>query len=79
MVAGRKALIQAGIDKVKNPEGYAALDVTRVGILIGTGMGGLTVFQDGELLKRRAKSKHGWAWVAALVPSQHAHIDKLLR
>eukprot|EP00798_Chlamydomonas_sp_ICE-L_P006500 gene6500-3139_t len=47
MVAGRKALIEAGLDKEKNPEGHAALDLTRVGVLIGTGMGGLTVFQDG--------------------------------
>ncbi len=68
MVAGRKALIQAGLDKGKNPEGHAALDVTRVGVLIGTGMGGLTIFQDGELLGR---SKHGRAWVAAYLNSMH--------
>eukprot|EP00798_Chlamydomonas_sp_ICE-L_P022625 gene22625-29768_t len=47
MVAGRKALIQAGLDKEKCPEGHAKLDLTRVGVLVGTGMGGLTVFQDG--------------------------------
>mmetsp|Transcript_33636 Transcript_33636/g.74468 ORF Transcript_33636/g.74468 Transcript_33636/m.74468 type:complete len:456 (-) Transcript_33636:523-1890(-) len=47
VVSGRKALIQAGLDKEKNPEGYSKLDLTRVGVLIGTGMGGLTVFQDG--------------------------------
>ena len=48
VVSGRKALIQAGLDKERSPEGYAKLDVTRVGVLIGTGMGGLTVFQDGK-------------------------------
>ena len=48
VVSGRKALIQAGLDRERNPEGYAKLDVARVGVLIGTGMGGLTVFQDGE-------------------------------
>lgn len=47
MVAGRKALIQAGLDKEHNPEGHSKLDPTRCGVLIGTGMGGLTVFQDG--------------------------------
>jgi len=47
VVSGRKALIQAGLDKDRNPEGHAKLDVSRVGVLIGTGMGGLTVFQDG--------------------------------
>lgn len=47
VVSGRKALIEAGIDKERCPEGYAKLDPTRVGCLIGTGMGGLTVFQDG--------------------------------
>ncbi|KAG1660277.1 hypothetical protein FOA52_006744 [Chlamydomonas sp. UWO 241] len=47
VVSGRKALIQAGLDKERCPEGWAKLDVQRVGCLIGTGMGGLTVFQDG--------------------------------
>lgn len=47
VVSGRKALIQAGLDKHRTPEGYARIDPTRVGCLIGTGMGGLSVFQDG--------------------------------
>jgi 3-oxoacyl-[acyl-carrier-protein] synthase II len=47
MVASKKALRSAGIEKEGNPEGYAALDKSRVGVLVGSGMGGLTVFQDG--------------------------------
>lgn len=47
--SGKKALMMAGLERHSQPEGYAQLDPTRVGILIGTGMGGLTVFQDGEL------------------------------
>lgn len=47
MVASKKALRQAGLEKDKCPEGYAALDKTRTGVLVGSGMGGLTVFQDG--------------------------------
>jgi len=31
-----------------NPEAFSKLDMTRVGVLVGTGMGGLTVFQDGK-------------------------------
>jgi hypothetical protein len=40
----------AGLEKEANPEAYGKLDHTRVGVLVGTGMGGLTVFQDGEWL-----------------------------
>ena len=47
MVASKKALRAAGLEKEANPEGYDALDKTRVGVLVGTGMGGLQVFQDG--------------------------------
>lgn len=47
MVSGKKALRQAGLEKEANPDGYSKLDPTRVGVLVGTGMGGLTVFQDG--------------------------------
>lgn len=46
MVASKKALRQAGLEKEANPDAHAALDKSRVGILVGTGMGGLTVFQD---------------------------------
>lgn len=47
VVSGKKALQMAGLEKEKNPEGYAKLNPQRVGVLVGTGMGGLTVFQDG--------------------------------
>uniref|UniRef100_A0A1D1ZN72 3-oxoacyl-[acyl-carrier-protein] synthase I, chloroplastic n=2 Tax=Auxenochlorella protothecoides TaxID=3075 RepID=A0A1D1ZN72_AUXPR len=47
MVASKKALRQAGLEKEACPEGYEKLDKTRVGVLVGSGMGGLTVFQDG--------------------------------
>ncbi|KAG2486275.1 hypothetical protein HYH03_015099 [Edaphochlamys debaryana] len=47
MVAGKKALIQAGLEKERCSSGYSQLDMTRVGVLVGSGMGGLTVFQDG--------------------------------
>ncbi len=30
-----------------SPEAYEKLDKARVGVLVGTGMGGLQVFQDG--------------------------------
>ena len=30
-----------------HPEAFEALDHSRVGVLVGTGMGGLQVFQDG--------------------------------
>lgn len=46
LVSAKKALQMAGIEKESCPEGYEAVDKTRVGILVGTGMGGLTVFQD---------------------------------
>lgn len=47
MVASKKALRMAGIEKEANPEGYEKLDKTRTGVLVGSGMGGLTIFQDG--------------------------------
>lgn len=47
MVASKKALQMAGIEKEANPEGYEKLDKTRTGVLVGSGMGGLTIFQDG--------------------------------
>ncbi len=49
MVSGKKALRMAGLEKEANAEAYSKLDPTRVGVLVGTGMGGLTVFQDGQL------------------------------
>lgn len=43
-VSCRKALKQAGLDK--DQDGFEKLDKTKVGVLVGSGMGGLTVFQD---------------------------------
>lgn len=42
-----QALAQAGLEK--GNEAFEKLDKTRCGVLVGSGMGGLTVFQDGEL------------------------------
>ena len=39
IVSGKKALRQAGLEKEANPEGFGKLDPTRVGVLVGTGMG----------------------------------------
>lgn len=66
MVSGRKALIQAGLDKERSPEGYAKLDLTRTGVLIGTGMGGLTAFQDGawDWGPERADAPRQQVWTA---------------
>lgn len=47
MVASKKALRAAGIEKEANPEAHEKLNKARVGVLVGSGMGGLTVFQDG--------------------------------
>eukprot|EP00879_Flechtneria_rotunda_P007554 GHRR01007925.1.p1 GENE.GHRR01007925.1~~GHRR01007925.1.p1 ORF type:complete len:345 (+),score=99.33 GHRR01007925.1:189-1223(+) len=47
MVAGKKALAQAGLDKEANSSAFSQLDLTRCGVLVGSGMGGLSVFQDG--------------------------------
>ena len=41
----KQALADAGLEK--GSEAFEKLDKTRAGILIGSGMGGLTVFQDG--------------------------------
>lgn len=50
MVSGKKALAQAGLDKEANASAFSALDLSRCGVLVGSGMGGLSVFQDGEWL-----------------------------
>ena len=42
LVALLQALQAAGLEKGANPEGYGSLDKTRVGVLVGSGMGGLT-------------------------------------
>lgn len=43
LVSGNKAMVDAGLDE----EALAKLDHTKIGVLAGSGMGGLTVFQDG--------------------------------
>ena len=48
IVAGKKALAQAGLDKNSDASAYSQLDLTRCGVLVGSGMGGLSVFQDGK-------------------------------
>lgn len=40
-----QALVDAGLEQ--GSEAFEKLDKTRAGVLIGSGMGGLTVFQDG--------------------------------
>ena len=40
-----QALRMAGLEKQANPEGHGKLDNKRVGVIVGSGMGGLTVFQ----------------------------------
>eukprot|EP00193_Tetraselmis_chui_P007784 CAMPEP_0177767954 /NCGR_PEP_ID=MMETSP0491_2-20121128/9439_1 /TAXON_ID=63592 /ORGANISM="Tetraselmis chuii, Strain PLY429" /LENGTH=461 /DNA_ID=CAMNT_0019284681 /DNA_START=41 /DNA_END=1426 /DNA_ORIENTATION=- len=45
VVSGKKALIDAGL--APDSEAFGGLDKERCGLLIGTGMGGLTIFQDG--------------------------------
>ena len=37
----------AGLSKEDNAEEFEKLDKSRVGVLVGSGMGGLQVFQDG--------------------------------
>ncbi|KAK9813172.1 hypothetical protein WJX72_010081 [[Myrmecia] bisecta] len=45
LVSAKKALIQAGLEI--GSDDFNKLDKTQCGVLIGSGMGGLTVFQDG--------------------------------
>ncbi|BAF14818.1 Os04g0445700 [Oryza sativa Japonica Group] len=45
IVSGKKALENAGLGK--GSDGHTKLDKVRAGVLVGTGMGGLTVFSDG--------------------------------
>jgi 3-oxoacyl-[acyl-carrier-protein] synthase II len=47
MVSAKHALKDAGLSKTQDTDAFEALDKTRVGVLIGSGMGGLQVFQDG--------------------------------
>ena len=39
LVAAKKALQQAGLDKKENAEAFGKLDLTKSGVLIGSGMG----------------------------------------
>ncbi|KAJ4792727.1 3-oxoacyl-[acyl-carrier-protein] synthase [Rhynchospora pubera] len=45
LVSGKKALENAGLGA--NSEEHKKIDKVRAGVLVGTGMGGLTVFSDG--------------------------------
>lgn len=47
IVASKKALMSAQLERETNPENFEKLDKTRVAVLVGSGMGGLQVFQDG--------------------------------
>ena len=47
IVAGKKALKDAKLDISENTESFEALDKMRCGVLVGSGMGGLSVFADG--------------------------------
>ena len=47
MVASKKALADAGLSNTEDEEAFNKLDKARVGVLVGSGMGGLQVFQDG--------------------------------
>lgn len=42
--------MQAGVEKSTNPEAYEQLDKLKCGVIVGSGMGGLTVFAEGTLL-----------------------------
>ena len=53
VVSSRQALERAGLDNA----GLDTLDKKRCGVLVGSGMGGLTVFQDG--VKNHFTSKKG--------------------
>eukprot|EP00959_Pyramimonas_sp_CCMP1952_P240078 5017083-Pyramimonas_sp.AAC.1 len=44
-VSGKKALIDAGLEM--GSDAFNKLDKIKCGVLIGTGMGGIQVFQDG--------------------------------
>lgn len=64
--AAPQALAHAGLDKEKDEEAFGKLDKTRCGILVGSGMGGLTVFQDGAPPGvARAQGRGRAAWESA--------------
>ena len=39
LVAAKKAMQQAGLDKKENADAFGKLDLTKSGVLIGSGMG----------------------------------------
>ena len=49
-----QALRSAGLETEGNPDGHAALDKGRVGVLVGTGMGGLTGVSEAAACVNRA-------------------------
>eukprot|EP00210_Caulerpa_lentillifera_P004016 g3831.t1 len=46
IVAGKKALKSTGLDMEDDRSGFSQLDKFKCGVLVGSGMGGLTVFSD---------------------------------
>ena len=54
VVSSRQALERAGLDEA----GLEGLDKKRCGVLVGSGMGGLTVFQDGVKNHFTSKKAH---------------------
>jgi len=46
IVAGKKALKSAGLDPKDNESEFSDLDKFKCGVLVGSGMGGLTIFAD---------------------------------
>eukprot|EP01025_Chloroclados_australasicus_P026311 TRINITY_DN2611_c2_g1_i1.p1 TRINITY_DN2611_c2_g1~~TRINITY_DN2611_c2_g1_i1.p1 ORF type:complete len:459 (-),score=66.51 TRINITY_DN2611_c2_g1_i1:401-1777(-) len=49
MVSAKKAVEMAGISKQGHPDEYEKLDKTRCGVLVGQGIGGLTIFEDNVI------------------------------
>ena len=66
MVASKKALQQAGLEKGANADGHGALDKSRVGVLVGSGMGGLTGAGQGRRRSGRLAGAAGRAGGAGL-------------
>ncbi len=48
IVSAIKAVRMAGLDKEAQPDAYRKLDKGKVGVLIGSGMGGQTITAEGE-------------------------------
>ena len=77
LVSGNKALLDAGLDE----EALGKEDLTKIGVLAGSGMGGLTVFQDGvkalvnkgpKKIRRFSSPTPSPTWAARYWPSRRA-------